>query len=884
MATADTTKPTLTSLSFPKTVDVKNGGKYLTFTAGASDVGLGVDYVYVGFTKSWQSSSSRTSAFVAYDSTDSYADGVSSREYYIDATSGAGKYSISNVTVYDKAGNYRYYEASELAAMGIATSFEVESNQLSDSTKPVLTSLSFPSSVDVTDGGKYLTFTASASDVGLGVDYVYVGFNKSWQSSSSRTSAFVAYDSTDSYADGASSREYYIEATSGAGTYSISNVTVYDKAGNYRYYEASELSAMGIATSFEIESNQPSDSTKPVLTSLSFPSSVDVTDGGKYLTFTASASDVGLGVDYVYVGFTKSWQSSSSRTSAFVAYDSTDSYADGASSREYYIDATSGAGTYSIGNVTVYDKAGNYRYYEASELSAMGIATSFEILDFNAGVTATVAASGVVAEGTGATLIPLLTLKNIGAYTGTVTLAFDAEQSTMTASEVNVPNFNGLYSISQSPARDYVIDLPAIGVIDDLLIEGDEILAFKVAASGQIFSSGSDNIIVKVTIADNDRVGTVGNDVMNGDEGHNLFVGLAGNDVLNGFGGDDWLQGGLGHDRLNGGFGNDRLDPGAGNNIVDGGAGSDMLVLAGVKASYSYLLSGGWTFVVGEEGASRTVNVEQVAFANGVLGSADLAGSLSAFDGLRYIAGYGDLIAAFGSDADSATAHYVASGFAEGRDAKEFDALDYIAGYDDLIAAFGTDTQAATSHYIDGGFVEGRSDALFDGLQYIASYADLIEAFGTDADAGARHFIQDGRDEGRSDDLFDGLQYVASHGDLIGAIGTDVEAAAEHFIKNGYGEGRMADDFDGLRYIASNADLIVALGDDDDAAARHYILAGQQEGRDVDGFDALAYAAANPDLAAAFGTDVDALTEHYIDTGYFEHRVVAPGADMFMAA
>lgn len=76
----------------------------------------------------------------------------------------------------------------------------------------------------------------------------------------------------------------------------------------------------------------------------------------------------------------------------------------------------------------------------------------------------------------------------------------------------------------------------------------------------------------------------------------------------------------------------------------------------------------------------------------------------------------------------------------------------------------------------------------------------------------------------------------------------------------------------------------MALGSDDDAAARDYIQSGRAAGRDVDGFDALAYAAANPDLAAAFGSDVEALTEHYIDAGYYENRVLAPGADMFVAA
>ena len=421
--------------------------------------------------------------------------------------------------------------------------------------------------------------------------------------------------------------------------------------------------------------------------------------------------------------------------------------------------------------------------------------------------------------------------------------------------------------------------------------EGDDRLISGEAADIFIGGFGTDTIDyslytsgVSVTLGVSGAVGTGGG-------GDSLIsvenvVGSAFSDDIQGNELANMLEGGAGNDILNGGAGDDRLVPGTGHNMVDGGDGFDTLVLTGGVASYSYLVSGASTFIIGEEGASRIVNVDHVVFANGALGSADLAGSLSAFDGLRYIAGYGDLIAAFASDANGATAHYASSGFAEGRDAKEFDPLDYIAGYDDLIAAFGTDTQAATRHYIDGGFVEGRSDDLFDGLTYIASYGDLIEAFGTDADAGARHFIQGGRSEGRSDDLFDGLQYVASYGDLIAAIGTDVEAAVEHFIKNGYGEGRMADDFDGLRYIASNPDLIVALGDDDDAAARHYILAGRSEGRDVDGFDALAYAAANADLAAAFGTDILTLTTHYIDVGYFEGRSLTAmsSADMFMAA
>ena len=925
MAVADTTKPVLTSLSFPTSVDVTGGGTLLTFTAGASDDGHGVEAVSVSFDKVWQSDYGWVSSFAAYDWSDSYSDGLSSSQYYVDDTSAAGIYTINSVIVYDKAGNYTYYYASDIAAMGIATSFEIKNDETADTTKPVLTSLSFPTIVDVTGGGTLLTFTAGASDAGLGVHYVSVSFDKSWQSDYGRMSYFDASNSIDSYADGLSSSQYYMDDASAAGIYTINNVIVYDKAGNYTNYYASDIAAMGIATSFEIKSNQVADTTKPVLTSLSLPKSMDVTGGGTSLTFTAGASDAGIGVDYVYVSFDRNWQSEYGRTSSFTAHDSIDSYADGLSSSLYYMDDASAAGTYTINHVIVYDKAGNYTYYYASDIAAMGIQTSFQIIDRNAGVTADVTASGSVMEGSGGLLAPVLTLHDVGSYSGMVTIAFDAEHSTVTADEVSMPAFVGYYDVVQSPIGDYVINLPevAVGVVDDLLIEGDEILAFKIIASGQTFASGTDSEIVTVTVADNDRAGTTGHDIMDGDAGNNYLAGLAGDDSLNGHDGNDRLAGGDGHDRLDGGAGDDLLEPGAGNNIVDGGEGFDTLVLSGARTSYSLISADGWTYVVGEEGASRIVNVEQVAFADATLATTDLAGSLSAFDGLRYVAGAPDLIVAIGLDAARGAEHYVASGFTEGRDALTFDPIGYLAGYDDLIVAFGTDTAAATQHYILSGFAEGRSGGQFDGLRYLASYVDLSMALGTDTEAAARHYVQsghaEGRDpglfdaygylagyedlidalgsdttaatqhyltqgrfEGRSDDLFDGLQYLASYADLSAALGADADAAARHYVQSGHDEGRAADIFDGLRYIASNPDLIVALGSDDDAAALHYIVAGRGEGRDVDGFDALAYAAANPDLAAAFGTDAEALTEHYIDTGYYEHRILTPGADMLV--
>lgn len=304
----------------------------------------------------------------------------------------------------------------------------------------------------------------------------------------------------------------------------------------------------------------------------------------------------------------------------------------------------------------------------------------------------------------------------------------------------------------------------------------------------------------------------------------NVIFGNRGDNLISGLAGDDILYGGGGNDR------------------IDGGDGNDLVSVPGAKASYTVLTADGSIYLVGEEGSVRLANVEQVQFADGTLQTSDLSSSLTAFDGLRYVAGYEDLRSAIGEDAERATAHFVQYGFGEGRDAMAFDPLNYVAAYGDLRAAIGSDARAATLHYLDFGVAEGRSDALFDGLQYAASYPDLSAVMGVDGQAAARHYI------------------------LYGAA-----------------EGRATDRFDALRYIASYAGLIERFGDDEDGAARHFIQFGRSEGRTATAFDAIAYGAVNPDVAFALGNDPVAMTHHYIDYGYYEYRNTGSEPDIFVA-
>ncbi|MFO1046385.1 MAG: hypothetical protein U1E52_00555 [Geminicoccaceae bacterium] len=80
------------------------------------------------------------------------------------------------------------------------------------------------------------------------------------------------------------------------------------------------------------------------------------------------------------------------------------------------------------------------------------------------------------------------------------------------------------------------------------------------------------------------------------------------------------------------------------------------------------------------------------------------------FDGLQYIASYGDLIRALGPDRDAGAVHYITFGSAEHRAIDNFDAEQYLANYADLRAAFGDDTEAAALHFINYGFAEHRTD------------------------------------------------------------------------------------------------------------------------------------------------------------------------------
>ena len=144
-------------------------------------------------------------------------------------------------------------------------------------------------------------------------------------------------------------------------------------------------------------------------------------------------------------------------------------------------------------------------------------------------------------------------------------------------------------------------------------------------------------------------------------------------------------------------------------------AGND--IFYGSSFQVFFNLQGDDTFHAQQPGSDATIsargsgNDQYVLTAPSAVTKQLIATVPGSFDGLAYIASYGDLISGYGVNEEAATRHYIQHGYAEGRTVT-FDAQQYLNNYSDLQAAFGNDLDAATAHFIDHGFAEGRDDIL----------------------------------------------------------------------------------------------------------------------------------------------------------------------------
>jgi Ca2+-binding RTX toxin-like protein len=130
---ADTTAPSLTSLSLPATIYLKGDNRAVTLTVRATDGCDGVQAAQIWLNDTVGQVGADGQIWVSDtiyfdDAVDSFGDGLSSLELTLSSRTDPGAYSIQSVYLIDKAGNERTYTIVDLKALGVRTSFTVSSS------------------------------------------------------------------------------------------------------------------------------------------------------------------------------------------------------------------------------------------------------------------------------------------------------------------------------------------------------------------------------------------------------------------------------------------------------------------------------------------------------------------------------------------------------------------------------------------------------------------------------------------------------------------------------------------------------------------------------------------------------------------------------------
>jgi hypothetical protein len=143
-----------------------------------------------------------------------------------------------------------------------------------DTSAPKLSSLTLPTTIDLSSGMAGLTIAGGASDDMSGVKNVQVWFDKSFtysfsigDNSNVKYNLLVNSGIYDSWSDGLSSQTWGVAATNPSDIYNVTHVVVEDLQGNTRSYSPTELTTMGINTSIKFI-NSTADVTPPLLASL----------------------------------------------------------------------------------------------------------------------------------------------------------------------------------------------------------------------------------------------------------------------------------------------------------------------------------------------------------------------------------------------------------------------------------------------------------------------------------------------------------------------------------------------------------------------------------------------------------------------------------------
>jgi len=254
--------------------------------------------------------------------------------------------------------------------------------QVSDTTPPVLVSLAFPASVNVTAGAQTVDVTIHATDNLSGVDYANIVFTSP---SGKQTQNVYAYRTGGTPLTAVLTTTVTIPQYSEAGAWAVS-LDLYDNAGNDAHYPTAALTAAKFETTLSVTSIP--DTTPPTLTGVTIsPASVTVSNGAQIVTVQLDVSDNLSGVSFACPF--NCYETVILRSPSGVQYqygyqggvsELSGSALNGVWQSRISIPKYAEAGVWTIYWIYLHDSAGNEQFLYTSELQKKGLTSTFTVV------------------------------------------------------------------------------------------------------------------------------------------------------------------------------------------------------------------------------------------------------------------------------------------------------------------------------------------------------------------------------------------------------------------------------------------------------------------------------------------------------------------------
>ncbi|MFY9556601.1 MAG: HYR domain-containing protein [Blastocatellia bacterium] len=375
----DITAPRLVAFSrSPTPIDVSAGSQDVTFTLRITDDLSGFQFGVFEIT-SPSGQQTKNTCCVAFPRVSGDAqDGIYQFILTFPQFSEAGSWHVRFISLQDVVGNGRTLSESDFIALGFPATWEVTGGP--DLVAPNLTSFNInPTTIDVNDGPKNVTFTLGITDELSGFQFGVFEF----VSPSGQQRKNTCCSTFPRILGNANNGVYEIILTfphfSEEGSWRVSSLSLQDAVGNNRLLRESDFMAMSFPTTLQILSD-PDDTTPPALLAFSIsPTAINTTTSSQDVTFTLRITDDLSGFQFGVFGIGSPSGQQSKNTCCVTFPRISGDPQDGIYQFALRFPQFSEVGTWHVSFVSLQDVVGNGRTLSEADFTALGFPTTLEI-------------------------------------------------------------------------------------------------------------------------------------------------------------------------------------------------------------------------------------------------------------------------------------------------------------------------------------------------------------------------------------------------------------------------------------------------------------------------------------------------------------------------